>query len=170
MSEQINFKRIRPRIYVETSLSPEEVNQRIRKQLKDECQVCSGESTKGYATICPPEEEQHFWSPQLTITLDNDDEDKTRVRGLYGPKASVWTMFVFFYAAIGFVIMIISMIGLSYWSLDKPATILWLVPVLLLVFLSLYLVAYFGQRLGHKQMTNLHRFLERCLDEEIDHY
>lgn len=170
MSEPINFKRIRPRIYTETLLSPEEVNQRIRTQLKEECRLCSGESTKGYATICPPEEEQHFWSPQLTITLDKDEDDITRVRGLYGPKPSVWTMFVFFYAAIGFAIMIISMIGLSYWSLGKPATLLWLVPILLLIFLSLYLVAYFGQRLGHKQMTNLHRFLERCLDKEIDHY
>ena len=171
MSEPIEFKRIRPRIYIETPLTPEEVNRRIRQQLRDEGRLCSGESTKGYATICPPEEEQHFWSPQLTITLDTDDEEeKTRIRGLYGPKPSVWTMFVFFYAAIGFAIMIISMIGLSYWSLGKPVTLLWLVPVLLLVFLSLYLVAYFGQRLGHKQMTNLHRFLERCLEKEIDHY
>lgn len=170
MSDPINFKRIRPRIYTETDLSPEEVNQRIRTQLREECTLCSGESTKGYATICPPEEEQHFWSPQLTITLDKDENDITRVRGLYGPKPSVWTMFVFFYAAIGFAIMIISMIGLSYWSLGKPATLLWLVPALLLIFLSLYLVAYFGQRLGHKQMTNLHRFLERCLNKEIDHY
>lgn len=170
MSDPINFKRIRPRIYTETDLSPEEVDQRIRTQLREERTLCSGESTKGYATICPPEEEQHFWSPQLTITLDKDENDITRVRGLYGPKPSVWTMFVFFYAAIGFAIMIISMIGLSYWSLGKPATLLWLVPALLLIFLSLYLVAYFGQRLGHKQMTNLHRFLERCLNKEIDHY
>jgi hypothetical protein len=170
MSDPINFKRIRPRIYTETLLTPEEVNQRIRKQLREECTLCSGESTRGYATICPPEEDQHFWSPQLTITLDTDEDNKTRIRGLYGPKPSVWTMFVFFYAAIGFAIMIISMIGLSYWSLGKPATILWLVPILLLIFLSLYLVAYFGQRLGHKQMTNLHRFIERCLDKEIDHY
>lgn len=170
MSEHINFKSIRPRIYVETSLSPEEVNQRIRKQLRDDCCLCSGESTTGYAAIYPPEEDQHFWSPQLTITLDADDQEVTRVRGLYGPKPSVWTMFVFFYAAIGFAVMIISMIGLSYWSLGKPATVLWLVPVLILVFLSLYLVAYFGQRLGHKQMTNIHRFLERCLDEEVDHF
>jgi hypothetical protein len=170
MSDPINFKRIRPRIYTETLLTPEEVNQRIRKQLREECTLCSGESTRGYATICPPEEDQHFWSPQLTITLDTDEDNKTRISGLYGPKPSVWTMFVFFYAAIGFAIMIISMIGLSYWSLGKPATILWLVPILLLIFLSLYLVAYFGQRLGHKQMTNLHRFIERCLDKEIDHY
>ena len=35
-----------------------------------------------------------------------------------------------------------------------------LVPVLLLVFLSLYLVSYFGQKIGKKQMIILHRFFE----------
>jgi hypothetical protein len=169
MSEHIEFKRIRPRIYIETPLTPEEINLRIRKSLRENSRLCSGSSTKGYATIYPTEEAQHFWSPQLTITLDTES-DTTRVRGLYGPKPSVWTMFVFFYSAIGFAAMIISMIGLSYLSLGKPATILWLVPVLIIIFMTLYLVAYFGQRLGHKQMTKLHRFLEECLETEIDHY
>lgn len=167
MSDHIQFKRIRPKIYIETDLSPEEINARIKKELRNELTLCSGQSTTGYATICPLDKDQHLWSPQLTITLDKE-EDKTRIRGLYGPKPAVWTMFVFFYAIIGFSILIVSMIGLSYWSLDKPSTILWLVPVLLSVFLTLYLVAYSGQKLGHKQMTNIHRFLEKCIGEEIE--
>jgi len=167
MEKHIQFKRIRPRVYVESDLSVQEIDQRIKEYLRDAECSCKGQSTEGYATFCPPEEDQHFWSPQLTITLDSE-EGKTKVRGLYGPRPSVWTMFVFFYATIAFVTLTLSMIGLSYWSLDKPLTILWLVPVLLLVFLSLYLVAYFGQKLGHKQMTNLHRALEHCLGERIE--
>ncbi|MDR9418406.1 hypothetical protein [Gracilimonas sp.] len=167
MDDHIHFKRIRPRIYVETELSKKEINERIKKHLKEAECSCSGKSTEGYATFCPPENEQHFWSPQLTITLDTEDE-KTYIRGLYGPKPSVWTLFVFFYATIAFAALIVTMIGLSFWTLNKPITILWLVPVLVIVFLSLYLVAYFGQKLGHKQMTNLHRTLEKCLGKEID--
>lgn len=167
MDEHIHFKRVRPRIYAETELSSQELDTRIKEQLNDENTLCSGSSTNGYATICPLEQDQHFWSPQLTITIDTE-EDKTQIRGLYGPKPAVWTMFVFFYAVIAFAILIISMIGLSYWSLEMPATVLWWVPVLLLVFLTLYLVAYFGQKLGHKQMTNIHRFLEKCIDKEIE--
>lgn len=167
MEQHIKFKRIRPRIYVETDLSVQEINLRIKDYLnKGECR-CGGESTEGYATFWPPENEQHFWSPQLTITLDTE-ESLTKVRGLYGPKPSVWTMFVFFYAVIAFAILIVSMIGLSFWSLGQPATVLWFVPILTLVFLSLYLVAYSGQKLGHRQMTNLHRALEHCLQREIE--
>lgn len=167
MEDHIEFNRIRPRIYVETPLSPDEINHRIRKELRSQSRLCDGQSTKGFATICPPEKDQHFWSPQLTITLE-EAEGSSVIRGLYGPKPAVWTMFVFFYATIGFTILIMSMIGLSYWSLGKSADFLWLLPVLIFLFFTLYGVAYFGQKLGHKQMTNLHRFLERCLEKEIE--
>jgi hypothetical protein len=167
MDEQIHFRRIRPRIKVRTSLSCEDINQRIRGLLRSGDATCEGQSTKGFATIYPPKEDQHYWSPQLTITVEEDEEGNL-VRGLYGPKPSVWTMFVFFYAAIGFATMIILMIGLSLWSLGSSATILWLVPVLVFLFLTLYLVAYFGQKLGHKQMGNIHRFMEECLDQKIE--
>lgn len=167
MDDQIHFKRIRPRIRVQTTLSSDEIHKKIRAKLYSEGATCEGQTTKGFATIYPPQKEQHFWSPQLTITVD-ESQDGTLVRGLYGPKPSVWTMFVFFYSAIGFAAMIILMAGLSMWSLGNPATILWLVPVLIVLFLSLYLVAYSGQKLGHKQMGAIHRFIEECLEVKIE--
>jgi hypothetical protein len=165
--DHIHFKRVRPRIRFESELSSEEITNKIRTKLRDGVCPCKGQVTANFATIYPPPEEQHYWSPQLTITLEEQDET-TLVRGLYGPRPAVWTMFVFFYSIIGFATVIVSMIGLSFWTLDMPAGILWFVPVLLLLFLSLYLVAYFGQRFGHKQLTRIHRFLEDCLNHEIE--
>ncbi|MEQ8525643.1 hypothetical protein [Gracilimonas sp.] len=167
MDDQIHFRSIRPRIKVQTSLSPDDINQRIRALLSSEKATCEGQTIKGFATIYPPQKDQHFWSPQLTITVD-ELEEGTLVRGLYGPKPSVWTMFVFFYSAIGFATMIILMVGLSLWSLGNPADILWFVPGLIILLLSLYLVAYSGQKLGHKQMGILHRFIEECLEVKIE--
>lgn len=165
--DHIQFRRIRPRIYVESPLSSEEIIATIKRELAEGQDHCSGQTTARYATIAPPEPDQHFWSPQLTITIEESEQGSV-VRGLYGPKPSVWTMFVFFYSVIGFAAMIVAMIGLSFWSLGQSARILWLVPVLIFVFLSLYLVAYTGQKIGHKQMTRLHRFMEKCLNEPID--
>lgn len=165
--DHIHFRRIRPRIYVESTLSSQEIIKKIKEELRDEQVLCSGQATARFATICPPEQDQHFWSPQLTITIEEKEEGSV-VRGLYGPRPSVWTMFVFFYSIIGFAAMIVAMIGLSYWSLGQSARILWLVPGLIFLFLSLYLVAYTGQKIGHRQMTNLHRFIEKCLNERIE--
>jgi cytochrome c-type biogenesis protein CcmH/NrfF len=45
--------------------------------------------------------------------------------------------------------------------LGKSTTILWVVPLLVIVFGSLYFVAYSGQKLGYDQMVTLHHFLEK---------
>lgn len=165
--EHIQFKRIRPRIKFESELTSEQITSTIKTKLKSGDCLCHGQVTAHFATISPPPDEQHYWSPQLTITLE-EHERGTLVRGLYGPKPAVWTMFVFFYSIIGFATIIVLMIGMSFYTLSQPAEILWAVPALLLLFLSLYLVAYAGQKFGHKQMTRIHRFIEDCIGHEIE--
>ena len=165
--EYIKFHRIRPRIRVETEYSPDQLRDVFSQKLKQDRSKIEGTVLSNFVSIAPVKEDQHYWSPQLTITIEKT-EHGSLLRGLYGPKPSVWTMFVFFYSVIGFAVLIVSMIGLSYWSLNKGSTILWLVPVLILLFLTLYLVAYLGQKFGQKQMIHLHHFMEECLGQEID--
>jgi hypothetical protein len=62
----------------------------------------------------------------------------------------------------------VAVIGSSYYMLGQPARILWLLPVLLLCFLGLYLIAQAGQRLGRPQLLVLHEFIERCLNTPIN--
>ncbi|MEO1023472.1 MAG: hypothetical protein AAFW89_13085 [Bacteroidota bacterium] len=165
--DPITFHRIRPRIRFHKEWSCSTITASIQQHLDDPESPCRGTVIPHFATIYPPKEDQHFWSPQLTITL-KEERDGTLIRGLYGPKPSIWTMYVFFYSLIGFISMIVAMIGFSLYSLGNPAPILWLLPILILVFLSLYITAYFGQKLGHKQIIILHRFFEQCLGQPID--
>ncbi len=166
-NDHIHFRRVRPRIRFETDMKSDEITSTIKERLDSGICVCEGQVTKNFATIYPPDAEQHYWSPQLTITLEEDD-GKTLVRGLYGPKPAVWTMFVFFYSFIGFLTMIALMVWLSYRTIGESTWVFWLIPVLVTIFLSLYLVAYFGQKLGQKQMTRIHRFFEDCVGEEVE--
>lgn len=165
--KHIEFKRIRPRIKVTTSKTPDALFDIISVNLNDNKHKIEGNILPNFLTIYPPQEEQHYWSPQLTLTIEQL-ENGSLIRGLYGPKPSVWTMFIFFYSFIGFVTLIVSLIGFSFISLDKDATILWAVPMLVLVFLSLYLIAYLGQKFGHRQMIYLHHFMEECLGQKIE--
>lgn len=160
--------RVRPRFKVETSYSSEDLALKIKTALEEEDAPCIGRIRHGFGTIHVPREEQHYWSPQLNVTLE-ETENGTLVRGLYGPRPAVWTMFIFFYSIIGFATMIIAMIGLSNLTLDKSGAILWLIPVLVLAFLSLYLVAYFGKKMGHDQMVTLHKFMEKSTGLKLDH-
>lgn len=164
--EHIPVLRIRPRFQI---ISPDTI-QTIEAKTKDcvhrEGSICQATVNHGFIKIFLPKKDQHYWSPQLTLNLE-EDENGTLVRGLYGPRPAVWTMFVFFYAVIAVAIMFIAIFGFSYISLGKSGAILWLLPVLILVFFSLYLVSYFGQKLGHDQMVTLHNFVEDCLDVKI---
>ena len=142
---------------------------KIKKGFDHPTTKCVGLATTGFAKIRIPLSERHYWSPQLTVMMEDlEEEEGTLIRGLYGPAPAVWTMFVFFYALIGFAIVVISVIGFSRLSLDMSAKILWLVPVLFVILLWLYLVSFFGQKIGHDQMETLHAFLEKSLGLEID--
>ena len=164
--DHISISRIRPRIRFETELTPEKIHRILKEQLANPEVKCEGQVLPGFATFYPKEEEQHYWSPQLTIHFEKT-ENGSLIRGLYGPKPSVWTMFMFFYSLIGFITLIAVMVSLSYWSLGQESLIYWSVPILIFVFLSFYLVAYLGQKFGHQQIVNIHLFLEQCVGEKV---
>lgn len=164
--EHLPTYQVRPRFQVETSFAAGEIEELLKLALQKENAPVKGRIYSGYGSFWLPPNEQHYWSPVLTLTTEESEESNENgilLRGMYGPRPTVWTMFIFFYAFIGFALMVISMVGLSNYWLGKSAVILWLVPLLLLIFLSLYLVAYFGQKLGHDQMVVLHAFLEEAL-------
>jgi hypothetical protein len=158
--------RIRPRFKVECALSIDELTEKINGALLENNAPCKGKIKHGYGSLSLPQKEQHYWSPQLSLTLE-EVENGTEIRGLYGPRPSVWTMFVFFYSFLGFAILVISILGLTNLSLGKPATVLWIAPVLILVFLTLYLVSYSGQKLGYTQIETLHEFMEKSIGQKI---
>lgn len=160
-SEEITVRHVRPRFYVLTDKTPKELADQINEALKSPEAKVKGKAYEQFWSFSLPEEEQHYWSPRLKVTVDTSPEG-TEVRGLYGPRSSVWTMFVFFYSSIGFSIVVIAMLGMSYLTLDKPAGILWAVPVLILMFFSLYLVAYMGKKKGYDQMVKLHQCVEKA--------
>jgi len=153
----IPIVQIRPRFKVLTPMPAQEIAERLRVKLKEIDSPCTGEAHARYANIKIPLPDQHYWSPQLSITME-ESEEGTVVRGLYGPRPAVWTMFVFFYAAIGFAVMVITAIAMAMWMMGKSVMFFWSVPVLIFIFLSIYHVAYIGKKKGHAESEILHRF------------
>lgn len=158
---------LRPRFKVLSPRSIPELVASIKQELKNKNSDCIGECTEHYTAISIRKDWQHYWSPMLNMTMEVDEKG-TLLRGQYGPRPAIWTMFVFFYSTIGFSIVFIAMMGFSQVSLDKPANILWLIPVLAAIFLTFYLVAYYGKKKSRKQMDILHRFVEVCLNDTFE--
>ncbi len=160
---------IRPRFRVELPQQQSVIIKKINKGFDRPDAQCVGLVTEGYARIKIPAKDRHYWSPELSVMLEDlEEKEGTLLNGLYSPAPAVWTMFVFFYALIGFALIVVAIIGFSRLSLDMPAPVLWWLPVLGILLLSIYLVSFFGQKLGHDQMEVLHTFLEESLGLEID--
>ena len=104
-----------------------------------------------------PPEEQHYWSPQITISFEWE-EDGVLIRGLCGPRPAVWMMFVFFYFLLGFFATIVMIMGFAQMNLGLSAGILWLLPVIGVVIGLVYLTAHFGQKFAKDEMRKLYSF------------
>lgn len=158
--------RIRPRFQQIVPASPDVVQERLRTQLAQSEVPCTGSMLPGHVVLKVLAREQHYWSPQLSLTLE-PHEQGTLVRGLYGPNPTVWAMFAMGYGAISILALFIGIIGLSARSLGQPAPILWALPILFLAALILYLIAQVGQKLGAEQTFLLHHFYENTIGERV---
>lgn len=158
--------RIRPRFKEELTWTTEEFKERIQGAL-DENQEFSGLVSERYCNILIRPEERHYWSPQLTLNLEVTSEMVLEVRGLYGPKPSVWAVFFMSYAALALLSLFAGVFGLSQVMLDKAAPILWAIPAMGLIALVLYLFAQAGQKVGAEQMFRIHHFYETVIKHRV---
>ncbi len=163
MSNEDNNLRLRPRFRKIIELPSEVVKEKIHASIKTNKELCSGKIVDNHIILKIPASQQHYWSPQLTLELEKDNGD-TLIRGLFGPKPGVWTMFVFFYSAIGFLTLMGLIFGLSQMMLKMDAYGLWSVPVGTALLFGLFIMSKIGQRLGHEQMHQLNTVVTYALE------
>ncbi|MTB50003.1 hypothetical protein [Lewinella sp. W8] len=160
---------VRPRFRVVSPLTKEDIEQRFQEALEKEDVSIIGRVNPGFISLFIPHEDQHYWSPQLNITLEHSPEEGGRIiRGLYGPRPAVWTMFVFFYFFLGLATVFVTIIGLSNITLGQNPWQLWLALGLVVLLSSIYAVSRFGERLGRDQMVRLHNFTENVLGIQFE--
>lgn len=130
----------------------------------------TGLVSESYCILKIPQTDRHYWSPQLTLSLEQDESEHgsiTMIRGLYGPRPNVWAVFFMSYAALGILSLFAAVIGLSRIMLDQSAGILWAIPAMAAVALVLYLVAQAGQKVGAEQMFRIHHFYEGLVKHKV---
>lgn len=111
-----------------------------------------------------PKDKQHFWSPQLDLEISGFEPGKSVLRGLFGPKPAVWTMFMFFHFVVATLFIAAGVWAYSIASLEEPITVQITIMVLLvLVWFVLYFAGRMGKAAGKDEMRILHRFMRKTL-------
>lgn len=153
---------IRPRFKIRMKDNKEVILERIAKALGSEAEEVTGKIVTHHIVLNIIESKQHYWSPQLHLEIE-EDQDGSLIRGLFGPKPTVWTLFVFLYAVIGLFGLIALTFGLSEWMLGEESLWIWGIPISILLAAIIYLMARVGQRLGADQMHILREFLDQAI-------
>lgn len=156
---------IRPRFKHLQKGELSQIEQKILGELEDENQF-TVIRLSGHLHIKIHPDEQHFWSPQLDLSFEQEEENVI-IRGLYGPRPTIWAIFFFGYIVLGILTLFVGMWGLTRWSLGMSSMVLWIIPVLALLAAVMYFMAQTGQKLGAQQMFDIHHFYERTIGEKI---
>ena len=122
----------------------------------------------GHVIIDIPMEENHFWSPQLNIEIERIEENRSLVKGLFGPKPQVWTLFMFIHFAMAFAFIGFSIIAYVKYTLKSDYKIaLAVTAVLPILWITMYFLGRLGRKRGHKQMDDLYGFMMMTLDYKV---
>ncbi|PIE50546.1 MAG: hypothetical protein CSA38_02815 [Flavobacteriales bacterium] len=157
--------KIRPRFKLQTPETKETFIRLVQAEAEKNPAVKLSVNRHKYLRLSIPEEEQHYWSPVLNISCDDEEEPhKTIIRGHIGPSENVWSLFVLVYSAIAIVGFFGSIWAYVKWNVDGETGYLIIIPIAILLVLSIFLTSKFGQYKGHSQMLRLLRFLRRAVD------
>lgn len=154
--------KIRPRFKLESPVPKEELMEVVLHHIKQDKSIIYN-SYERFIKITIPPEEQHYWSPLLSLTFEQE-EDRTLIRGVIGPKESIWTMFIFFYISLAVAGFFGSMYALVKWSLNNDKSFLVLIPIVIALLLSVFFTSKYGKVQAHTQTLHVLRALRKAVD------
>lgn len=102
-------------------------------------------------------EENHFWSPQLHLEIEEVDERNSRLLGVFGPNPVLWTFFMFLHFGVAILFMVFGIWAYSNASLNKSYHLqLGLLIFSVCVWFALYAFGRVGRHKGKPQMRELY--------------
>lgn len=145
--------RFRPRFKVTIEASPDD----IAKSMKDYLERRNAEGVRihhigQHIVLRVDPAKQHFWSPQMDISMDDSEGDQTVLRCLIAPMPAIWTLYVFLYSLLGLGGIVSLMAGFSQWALDHSPWAWYFLPVSAVGAVLMVLFAKFGQQLALEEM------------------
>lgn len=161
MSETLNSIRNRPRFKLYTDLSLEEYETNLRDYLDKHHDQFYGNINKEVATIFVKKDQNNYWKPNLALRIEKED-DKTVIRGIFGPSSAVWTFFMFLY----FLLTVSWMTFFTLYYVENQINTNnypWALPcsfVILGLIALTYSAVRFGQSKAKDEMQELRKFAE----------
>ena len=162
----IDHIRSRPRFKIFTDISRENYTILMQEFLDKKSDEFSGNVNNEQAIIEVRAEHNHYWKPNLALRTEIDPyENKTVVRGVFGPSYSVWTFFMF----LNFIFGILWMVFITLWFVEKQIKsndFPWALSAsffIVFCLIATFVAARIGKIKGRKEMQKLREFAEESV-------
>jgi len=154
---------LRPRFQLELTEAKEELLQSFEKsQIEPFLVKCIDE----HIFIKFNKKNNHFWSPQLHLEIDEIDSQNSKLYGVFGPNPTLWTFFMFLHFGVATIFIILGVWAYSSSALDKPYGLqLGLMGFMAILWFVLYFFGRAGKHKGKPQTEELYRFMMNTLTE-----
>ncbi len=158
---------LKPRFRIRHNEPKDRVLHRFAQAFSKESTKLRGKIVGSHIVIDVPIDQEHFWSPQLQLTLE-EEVRSTLIRGHYGPKPTLWTLFMFIHFGIALAFAIFATMLFTDISLNQDFnTSLSLTLAMPLLWVLFYLFGRWGKKKGHAQMQELDSFLKEMLQNKL---
>ena len=109
---------------------------------------------------------RRIYSPHLHLQLESNQSNSTRVRALFGPHPTLWTMYIFFHFLVAISFLFLGVVGYSKFVLKEPYRG-WLYGMFAMVVLwfFLYGIARLLRNMGLRQAKELFEFYKKIINE-----
>ena len=162
----IDHIRSRPRFKIFTDISRENYTEQLKQFLEEKSENYSGNINNEAAIINVKTDNNPYWKPCLALRTEIDpEENKTVIRGIFGPTAAVWTFFMF----LNFIFGILWMVFITIWFVEKQIKsndYPWALSasfIILFLLLSTFAAARIGKIRAKKEMQKLREFAEESI-------
>ena len=165
---EINAIRSRPRFKVFSTMKAEKFSEKINLHLKNRQKVLGGYCNSEVGVIRVLKDQDKFWAPQLQIRIEKEPDDHSQIiiRGVFGPRPSIWTLFMFSYGFGGAILLTTGLYGWIELALGMGNFWVWTNLIGILLIIGPYISAKIGQRIARNHVDLLRAFIERVLVEE----
>lgn len=157
---------MRPSLELTVEWGAEQVIERLREEAAAPGCICRVEVFYGdQVELRIKREHHHTWSPQVVLSLEEQQDGTTTLRGKFGPDGQIWTMFMAGYASAG-MLALGGGVVLSSQMMLKGQTRwgAWLMLVGIALAIVVYLLARVGQQLASPQTEQIDALIHRALD------
>ncbi|MGH0033792.1 MAG: hypothetical protein ACQGVK_02050 [Myxococcota bacterium] len=166
--------KLRPRFSVDVCCGASAVVAALEQRIEDADSDIEGRFDTARCVLRIPESRRYLWSPELDVTFDPLDGSAerpsgVRVRCLFTPRPSVWTVFAFLYGVLALLGLCGGIYGLTLLTLGHFS---WLIvaPLVSGALIGLiYGATFIGQGLASTQMYELRRYLDEGLERAEAH-